>query len=175
MALRMVLVILAVALGFELPSRSELGRWSDVGRDWVKARGDDLDHLCHRAEHAWASVAEVETSTATTGPASTSGQPTTSADLIFEAVSEGMAIDLAADLASLRTRALQTSTPSTDPEPEPECVVIKDGEEPATTIEGPTALPKPDRVASAITLTRQAARAWASLLQETIEEAEVSR
>jgi hypothetical protein len=84
MALRVLLVAIVAALGLELPGADEFAGWERSGRDWVTARLADLSSLCFDE-----------------APAS---EPTDAApdrtDLVFEAVTESMALNFSSDLAS---------------------------------------------------------------------------
>jgi hypothetical protein len=186
MTLRIMLLGLVASMGIELPSGAEVTSWTRSGRDWVAATWADLPGSCVGADPADAGPTDCHQASKQTGSPviAVAEDCRTSDDMVFEAVSEGMAADFSADLLTMQAEESPSETAavmlSSD---EPPAVGLPDGEESMTlavpadeaeavepdeeTDESPSHL---DRVSSAVRLTREAVQAWASLIQESAEE-----
>ncbi len=196
MTLRIMLLGLVASMGFELPSAPEVSRWLEASRNWVDATVADRSgsivevmspdvrptDCCQARETCLAPVA-IEL-------------PKACDDKAFEAVSNAMATDFAADVVAQATQpptleeettivevAVETleipavGLPSGEelvtqviPEEKPE-TVAEVVEEPSMTVElTEEAQDRLDRISNAIRLTREAAEAWADVLQDSADE-----
>jgi len=163
MLLRFVLVGLVTGLGCNLSGESEVVSWARAGRDWVQARLDDATGA--------RLVADRER-----------------ADAQFAGIVDDLARDFTADLASLDRRkspeilafdpievpddvdagvAFALNRGSEGEGREPEAVAVAGPRVVAgpATVEPATGV-RPDRLASAVRLTRQAALAWLTVLRD---------
>jgi hypothetical protein len=189
MTLRLMLVGLVASMGFELPTGTEVSAWARTGRDWACAmraslsgpaieadRPDAVPADCHQAE-----------ATSTTEPpviVDVAGVPD---DASFFAASEATAAEFATDWKSIcdEGSASEDVSASLPIEPPPR-TGLPVGEEPAEVVEsddlpgGATTMAevspaRAERVRSAIRLTREAVLAWSVLLQESPDEAGLTR
>jgi hypothetical protein len=193
MALRMLLVGLVIGLGFELPSGDEVATWAHAGVAWVQARVDGLlgpEAVAEARPGADAEFAAIVDDmalafAAETKPAAAETKP----DLAFSAIVDDMATSFAADLARLAPpkvdpapRRLVAFEPVDVPDdletgvafalnresqgvgitPEP---ITPELTKTAAGPPEPTAPGGPERLASAVRLTGQAAAAWMAVLR----------
>lgn len=156
MALRLLLVSLVIGLGIDLPGGEEISSWARAGSDWVQSRLDDV----------LGSEAVVES------------KPSEDSD--FVAIVDEMASTFSADLARTErplSRAQIVAEPIEVPEDmepgiayalnrasqgeglTPEIITLGTPEAPTQKPEAVTMV-RPSRVASAVSLTRQAVSAW---------------
>ena len=183
MALRFLLVSLVAGMGFELPSGGDVATWTRAGRDWVDARMGDLSSLKAEARLAFAGAVDCEREVEPA--ASPVDVAPTREDLAFEAIVEKMASDFKADLATIEEpkpvdEALVIVEPFremppaalTDPEPAVPAPVEVAGARPEVvapaTVESASRV---ERISAAVSLTKQALSAWASLIQPTVRVA----
>ena len=179
MLLRLMLVSLATSMGLELPSSHEVTRWADSGKAWVHAQ------MCDSPAPAAEVLPPVEPVAA--GLAA-------EADLAFAAASGAILSDFAADPVVVASVKLPPGEACRDLAPvdsvELVVVALPAGEEVETVIEiAATTEPgfmvsdelaaaeeqddapaRSDRLAEAIRLSREAAHAWAAVIQEPVAE-----
>ena len=201
MTLRIMLIGLVASLGFEPSSGPDFSRWAQAGAEWVRARaldhsgpagGAKADRLastdCHQV------AAEVEEPTCDRGM-----------DAAFAAASEGLVGDLVADLreagpadeaeavlgfeppvstglpegeevARVASANVEVSAEVEDMDAEASAVdaEVETSDEDAT---GATIGPecRHDDLSAAVRLTRDAIQAWASLVQQSADECQVTR
>ena len=183
MTLRLILVGLVTSMGLELPSHRDVSCWVESGRAWANARVCDLTSC--GVEVLPAPAAE------------SAGQPA-EADLAFQAVQGEMAAEFRSDaiLAAAEVQALDADSDAPSDVTLVEVTVgLPEGEElasassvdPATEATSTASIemtaeedeedapPRVDRLASAVRLTREAAQAWAAVMQEPADEAGSSR
>ncbi len=176
MALRLLLVGLVIGLGVELPSGDELAAWAQVGTAWVEARVEGLLGPAAVAENR--PDADAEFAAIVDGMA-TSFAADTRFDAAFSAIVDNMACAFIGDLARL--------TPA-NVEPAPQKVAVFEpldvpddleagvafalnrdsqgiGITPEPITPEPAAPSRPERLASAVRLTGQAAAAWMAVLR----------
>lgn len=194
MALRLVLVGLVASMGIELPSGSDLANWTRTGREWAGVRMADLSVIRVEAARTCAGPADCGPADGHLGAADVTGAGSGRADLAFDVVVEGMAVDFAADFASLRVDGpapdqvpdaisggergvVPTELSWSDPEPVPADPIAEVAiEAPALPVEA-LALPveatlvsrRSERLSTAVRLTRQALDAWARLIEGSAE------
>jgi hypothetical protein len=202
MTLRIMLLGLVASMGFELPSGTDLERWTESGRNWVVAQMADqsvpgveapkpcvLPTDCLQAEETCRK------------PMIVVEQPDSSGDKAFEAVTNKLAADFAADLV-----AKAEEPKPTEPEPAPLIVAAPEtpevglpaGEEMATQVvietkvEVAEVVVEPvvpvevtevtetrnerlDRISTAVRLTKEAVHAWAEVIQDPVDETSPTR
>ncbi len=178
MLLRLFLVSVATSMGLELPSSRDVSCWTESGEAWVNAQ------LCDRTAPGVQVVPATE---------SVAARPLAEADQAFEVVSGELAAAFAADPV-VTSEELPTVATAGDAAPagviELAAVGLPDGEELATvvgvdsavepgsiaTIDQPAvevedeAPSRADQLALAIRLSREAAQAWAAVIQESVGE-----
>lgn len=187
MALRLVLVGLVASMGIELPSGSDLANWTRTGREWAGARTADLSVIRVEAARTCAGPADCGPAEGHLGAADVTGAGSGRADLAFDVVVEGMAVDFAADFASLRVDGpapdqvpdaisggergvVPTELSWSDPEPVPADPIAEVAiEAPALPVEAPLVSRRSERLSTAVRLTRQALDAWARLIEGSAE------
>lgn len=187
MALRLVLVGLVASMGIELPSGSDLANWTRTGREWAGARMADLSVIRVEAARTCAGPADCGPADGHLGAADVTGAGSGRADLAFDVVVEGMAVDFAADFASLRVDGpapdqvpdaisggergvVHTELSWSDPEPVPAAPIAEVAiEAPALPVEAPLVSRRSERLSTAVRLTRQALDAWARLIEGSAE------
>jgi hypothetical protein len=176
MALRLLLVGLVVGLGFDLPSGDEVASWAHIGTAWVQARIDGLvgpEAIAEARPDPDAEFAAIVDDMALAFAA----EP--KPDLAFSAIVDDMATSFAADLS-------RAAPPKVDPAPRRlvdfEPLDVPDdleagiafalnrdsqgvGITPEPPAPEPTAPGRPERLASAVRLTGQAAAAWMAVLR----------
>jgi hypothetical protein len=194
MALRFLLVGLVVGLGIDLPAGAEMAGWVRSSGAWVQARVDGLfgpepaeaapaadaqfsaivDGMANdfaadlaraeapKADAAFAAVVDDMASgfardLARAEPPAPEAPPT--ADSSFAAVVDDMAIRFAADADAAR-RPVAVAQEIRDAAAPPK-VEAPEAPKPAPSVE----LARPDRLASAVQLTGQAAAAWLAVFQ----------
>jgi hypothetical protein len=182
MALRFLLMSLVAGMGLELPNGQELSSWTRAGREWAGARMVDLSALRSEAECAFLGSTDCERADESAGPTATADAGSSSADLAFDVVVEGMASTFAADLAAIRVEGPESAfAPGAladqprgedppllawrDPEPESATFPAPAAEEPTSPAETSPSASRVDRLSAAVRLTRQAVIAWASLIE----------
>ena len=187
MMLRLMLLGLVASMGLELPSGRDVASWASTGRAWAEAR--------------MAGPVGVESAPGLSSPRGPRRVVETRADLAFEAISDGMAAEFAADRAepvAVLPEAVDAPLVTLD-----EAVVgLPEGEEPPILDEVALARAEPssqaipaepgdssdegidaedeaptraDRLTSALRKTQEAVRAWADLIGESADEAEPAR
>jgi hypothetical protein len=195
MTLRIMLVSLVASLGFELPSGSDVSCWAKAGTEWVQARMVDRPGLLVEAKLDLAAPSDAQLVDEKFDVPALDCEKKADTDASFKSVTDEIAADLSADLlASHREEApgdqaevkvaLEQPAPAGLPEGEAVgCLVVPGDEAKASEVawieeERPTvpAEPtvdspaRPDRVSSAVRLTREALQAWAALMQQSVEE-----
>lgn len=192
MALRCLLVSLVASLGFELPSNQDVTSWTVSGRNWVSACSVDLSPLQAEASGWLGSndptmkpkteeIAATEAAPAVLAEAKTE-QSASPADLAFDSIGEGMALEFGSDLEATRAE-VATVAPSIEAAPEMVATVSEPTQpedelltlafpapsasltDEETTDQDETTSARADRLSSAVRLTREAVQAWASVIQ----------
>jgi hypothetical protein len=202
MTLRIMLVGLVASLGYEPPSGSDVSCWAQAGVAWVQAQRLDRSGTVYELKLDLTEPSDrqqVVEKLEVPALDCDCGQEV-ARDAAFMAVTDGIAADLSADLlASQREEALsdqlETKLAREVPAPvglpageEVGCLIVPVDEtrtaEVEWTEEDKLADPaeptveshaRPDRVSSAVRLTREALEAWAALMQETVEECHSAR
>ncbi len=184
MLLRLMLVSFVTSMGLELPSSHDVNRWSDSGKAWVHAQ------MCDSPAPAAEVIPTVEPVAAGLSA---------EADLAFATASGAMVSDFAADPVLVASDDLPAGEDCCDLAPvdtvELVVVALPAGEEVevvieiaattepdfmvsdelATAEEQDDAPSRSERLAEAIRLSREAAHAWAAVIQEPVEEVGCSR
>jgi hypothetical protein len=176
MAVRLLLVGLVIGLGLDLPSGDEVASWAHIGASWVQARVDGMLGAGAVAEAQPDPDAEFA---AIVDDMALAFAAEPKPDLAFSAIVDDMATSFAADLA-------RVAPPKVDPAPrrlvafEPLDVpddldvgiafaLNRDSQGVGISPEPPEPEPKapggPERLASAVRLTGQAAAAWMAVLR----------
>ncbi len=200
MTLRIMLVGLVASLGFEPPSGSDVSRWAQAGKAWVQAKmadrsGPEVEPKLDLAGPSDCQQVDVKSQVSSLVRGNEG-----SSDTAFGVVSDQIAADLSADLlANLREEAPSDQVDSKLAIEAPAPVRVAEAEEvgclvapvdeaktaevawneedkPANLVESLIEMPeRPDRVSSAIRLTREAIQAWADLMQQPIEACQPTR
>lgn len=202
MTLRIMLLGLVASMGFELPSGADVSRWMDSSRNWVVATVADPSGRCVEAVPADVLPTDCCQAQESCHAPIVVEQPKSCDDKAFEAVSNAMAGEFAADLVV----AAKASEPEAiDPIPavaevvetpavglpageEVPCLVVAEtkaevaevaevvAEEPSVEAvelnETRDAVhERLERISTAVRLTREAAQAWAEVIDEPADEA----
>jgi hypothetical protein len=176
MAVRLLLVGLVIGLGIDMPSRDEVASWSHIGTAWVQARIDGLlgpEAVAEAQPDPDVGFAAIVDDMALAFAA----EP--KPDRAFSAIVDDMAASFAADLA-------RVAPPKVDPAPRRlvafEPLDVPDdletgiafalnresqgaGITPEPIAPEPASPSRPERLASAVRLTGQAAAAWMAVLR----------
>jgi hypothetical protein len=187
-----MLLGLVASMGFELPSGSDLTRWVDSTKCWVDATMADRSGRCVEAPQPDVSPTDCLQAKESCHAPIVVEQPKSSEDKAFEAASNAMAADFAADLLAQTSepKTLDTQTSIVEVLEVP-AVGLPAGEELATqvvveekvevvaeVVEGPVVTvevtevmqERLDRISNAVRLTREAAQAWAEVIQDSVDE-----
>jgi hypothetical protein len=201
MTIRIMLVGLVASLGFELPSGSDLSSWAQAGTEWVHGRMADRSGPGVETKLDLAGPSDCQQADETFKVPSLACEKEADADRAFQAVSEGMARDLSADLLAGHREeppgepigpmlALEGPAPVGLPEGEEAvgCLVVLadeasavkvapiDEEMPDDSVDSTDGSPvRLDRLSSAVRLTREAVQAWADLMLQPDEECHPTR
>ncbi|HEY2155221.1 MAG TPA: hypothetical protein VGH33_06295 [Isosphaeraceae bacterium] len=186
MAVRLLLVGLVIGLGFDLPSGDEVASWAVAGTAWVQARVDGLLGPEAVAEPRPAPDAEFA---AIVDDMVLAFAAEPKPDVAFSAIVDDMAanfadetarvaaprvdpaprrlvafepLDVPDDLETGVAFALNRDSQGVGVTPEP---IAADRAKVALSPSGPTVPGRPERLASAVRLTGQAAAAWMAVLR----------
>jgi hypothetical protein len=200
MTLRIMLVGLVASLGFEPPTGSDVSGWVQAGKAWVQARMLDRSGPEVELKLDLAGPSDCQRVDLKFEVPPLVCEKEGASDSAFKAVLDGIATDLSADLlANHREEApsdqvaskLAIEAPAPVPLAEAEdvgCLIVPVDEaktaevawtgedKPADSVESTIGLPeRPDRVSSAVRLTREAIQAWADLMQQPFEACQPTR
>jgi hypothetical protein len=180
MAIRFLLVSLVAGLGVEPPNATEVAGWAKSGRDWVVARIDDFKGACLVAESEQAD-AEFRGVVSTMADGFTADLAAVEVakpkvQIAFEPISVPEELESGIAFALNREaqgggQALAITGPPSDLPP----LVVEIAGPPSELAPVPALVSQPpieepvraNRIASALSLTRQAALAWMTLLHDT--------
>jgi hypothetical protein len=186
MALRILLMGLVASMGFELPGGLEVSAWAGPAQDQVCARqcipsGPIVE--VDRPEAGPTDCLPADVSEAIVPPAIVE-EVAAPADAAFLAASEATTAAFLADSSSMRDEGspgedIGSTVPCEAPPvglPAGEELAVvgsdREGGETAEVEQRPT---RSERVISAIRLTHEAVRAWSELIQESPDQASLSR
>jgi hypothetical protein len=177
MALRLILLSLVALFSLELPTSRDVAAWSRNGNQWVGDRLADAAQWMTAIGQTCTGVSPTELAnepTATVDPI-VEEITTMRADLSFEAAIDGFVTDLRSGLDSSATVVVQATADLTVEVAEPVCFERGPATDESSSVAPAVELsPGPDRLTSAVRLTREALSAWASLLpQSTDRETEI--
>jgi hypothetical protein len=186
MALRILLMGLVASMGFELPSGPDVSTWVRSGRDLVYARLSDPSGPVVEVDQPEAGPTDglpADVSGAIVPPAIVE-EVAAPADEAFLAASEATAASFLADAKSIRDEGspgedissmLSSEAPPVGlPVGEELAVIESEGEDEATAWAEQRST-RAERVLSAIQLTHDAIQAWSELIQESPDQADLSR
>ena len=200
MTLRIMLVGLVASLGFEPPSGPDVSSWAQAGTAWVRARMLDRSGPGVEINLDLAAPSDCQQVVEKFEVPTLACEAESASDAAFKAVSEGIAVDLTADLHADHRKegprdqvgpslALEAPAPAGLPEGEEVgCLVVPadeaksaevaatDESSPIDPVESTAVSPERlDQVSSAVRLTREAINAWAALMQpQPVEECQPS-
>jgi hypothetical protein len=194
MTLRIMLLGLVASMGFELPSGADLSRWAESSSEWVNARMADQSVPGVEAEKPCSLPTDCLQANESCHAPIVVERPNSPEDKAFEAVTNKMATEFAADLiakapesqpsdlepslvAVQETPAVGLPTGeelSSQVVPEEKVEVVEVIAEPSVPVEATEVTDEMqerlDRVSSAVRLTREAVQAWAEVIQDPVDE-----